>query len=197
MKAATRAFPVTQLARDIYAAWKLDGAAQGFAGYSRTWRFAGFDEARLAGGYLSLSLADEVRQRALVVHPNREKDDAVRRQEEADRRKGRRVPISFAIEVSGFDAAGHMFREVTVTTDISEHGCRFDLLRELHRGDVIAIQRVLRGGNRQEDSKPLLFEAVWAYASNHGWTIGASKLQSENIWQVAFPPKKPVSESGQ
>jgi hypothetical protein len=108
----------------------------------------------------------------------------------SDRRQGKRVAIAFPIEISGFDAAGRIFRECSITSDVSEQGCKFDLLRELKCGDVIAIQLVPPGGGRPEKSKPLLFEVAWVSPSSHGWTLGASKLQPENIWHLIFPPKK-------
>ena len=39
-----------------------------------------------------------------------------------DRRKGKRVCLTFPIEVSGFDRSGRLFSERTVTQDISEAG---------------------------------------------------------------------------
>jgi len=108
----------------------------------------------------------------------------------SDRRRGKRVVIAFPIEISGFDAAGRIFRECSVTSDVSEQGCKFDLLRELKGGDVIAIQLVSPGKDRPKKSKPLLFEVAWVCPSMHGWTLGALKLQPENIWNLIFPPKK-------
>jgi PilZ domain len=107
-----------------------------------------------------------------------------------DRRQGKRVVIAFPIEISGFDSAGRIFRERSVTSDVSEQGCKFDLLRELKGGDVIAIQLVSPGKDRPEKSPPLLFEVAWVCPSTHGWAVGASKLQPENIWHLIFPPKK-------
>jgi hypothetical protein len=124
------------------------------------------------------------------INRSRDKTAAPATETAVDRRQGKRVPISFPIEISGFDDAGRLFRECTVTTDVSEQGCRFDLLRELKRGDVIAIQLISRNGDRPEKSRPLLFEIAWVDASLRGWTMGASKLQPENIWHLAFPQKK-------
>jgi hypothetical protein len=121
---------------------------------------------------------------------SRDKSDATKTETAVDRRQAKRIPISFPIEISGFDDAGRLFRECTVTTDVSEQGCKFDLLRELKRGSVVAIQLVSRTGERLDKSKPLLFEIAWADASVRGWTMGASKLQPENIWHLAFPAKK-------
>jgi hypothetical protein len=110
-------------------------------------------------------------------------------EEDDERRRHKRLPITFPIEVSGVDPQGNIFREITVTTNVSEHGCSFELLRELSRGDVIAIQLCGRGNNRPPNAKPLLFEVMWVESSHRGWSVGASKMQGENIWHVAFPRK--------
>jgi hypothetical protein len=119
--------------------------------------------------------------------------DSLPKKEGPNRRKTKRVIISFPIEVSGFDEAGKLFRERAVTNDVSEHGCRFDLMRELKGGEVIAIQLGSRSGRRSEKSRPLLFEVAWVSPSVHGWTVGAFKLQPENFWHLVFPANKPIS----
>jgi hypothetical protein len=101
-----------------------------------------------------------------------------------ERRRTRRVRLSFQIEVSGRDRAGHLFHEAAVTTDVNEDGCRFDLVRQLQRGDVVGI-RVL--GREGKPGKLALFEVVWAKPSERGWTVGAVRLQPVNVWNVHFP----------
>jgi hypothetical protein len=107
-----------------------------------------------------------------------------------DRREGKRVPLTFPIEVSGFDHTAHMFSERTKTTDISELGCRFQVKTEIARGDVVAIRLLSRCRDGVPGSKPLLFQIVWVQPDpeGEGWIAGALKLQPENIWHVAFPP---------
>ncbi len=122
--------------------------------------------------------------------PSTDSKDVAPKLDEVNRRKAKRVVIAFPVEISGFDEAGRIFRERTVTSDVSEHGCRFDLLRELKCGEVIAIQLGSRSEERSDKGKPLLFEIAWVEPSVHGWTIGAFKLQPENIWHLVFPPGK-------
>lgn len=113
-----------------------------------------------------------------------------------ERRKGKRVPLTFPIEVCGFDRAARMFSERTRTTDISEVGCRFRMKAELARGDVVAIKLVSRGNNHDSECKALLFRISWVRQDPDGWTVGALKLQQEKIWHVTFPPanqQKPAS----
>jgi hypothetical protein len=124
-----------------------------------------------------------------TIPPNPKKD-SLPKKEGPNRRKSKRVTISFPIEVSGFDEAGRMFRERAVTNDVSEHGCRFDLMRELKGGEVVAIQLGSRSGQRSDKSRPLLFEVAWVNPSVHGWTVGALKLQPDNLWHLVFPANK-------
>jgi hypothetical protein len=101
-----------------------------------------------------------------------------------ERRRTKRLRLSFQIEVSGRDRAGHLFHDAAVTIDVNDDGCQFDLVRQLQRGDVVGIRVVGRGGKM---GKLALFEVVWAEASERGWTIGAMKLQAVNIWNMHFP----------
>src|SRR6266849_4097065 len=96
-----------------------------------------------------------------------------------DRRKGKRVPLAFPIEVSGFDRTGRHFSEATKT------------------GDVVAIKLIPRGNGLAPASKALLFQIAWVKPEADGWAAGALKLQPENIWHMSFPPgkqSKPSSE---
>lgn len=104
-----------------------------------------------------------------------------------DRRKGKRVPLTFPIEVSGFDPTARLFMERTVTTDVSEVGCRFQVKTQLSRGDVVAIKLLNRGSGPSTACKPLLFQIVWVRRDSEGWTAGALMLQPENIWHIDFP----------
>jgi len=114
-----------------------------------------------------------------------------------DRRKGKRVPLAFPIEVSGFDRTGRHFSEATKTSDISEAGCRFRIKAQLEPGEVVAIKLITRGNGLAPASKALLFQIVWVSRHPDCWEVGALKLQPENIWHMSFPPgkqSKPSSE---
>ncbi len=113
-----------------------------------------------------------------------------------DRRRENRIPLVFHIEVSGFDRCGQFFSERTVTADVSESGCRFQLKTEVERGAVVAIKRASRHANRLQPERPILFKVVRVAEESSGWTLGAWKLQPETLWCIAFPPQKqrtPVS----
>ena len=112
-----------------------------------------------------------------------------------DRRKCKRLPLSFPIKVSGTDTAGEEFSDLTVTTDVSDQGCRFDLLRNLQLGDVLTIQIVERDTGKPGSAPPIHFEVAWVGASDWGWSIGVVSAQPGNLWHVAFPKKNPVRNS--
>ncbi len=107
-----------------------------------------------------------------------------------DRRRGKRLPLVFPIEVSGSTSDGRMFSEKTKTLDISDRGCRFALERELQRGEDIGIKLQSRDGPRSPAAKALLFRVAWCTRIGACWQVGVLKLQPENIWHVAFPPEK-------
>ncbi len=107
-----------------------------------------------------------------------------------DRRREKRIPLVFPIEVSGFDRYGRFFSERTVTADVSESGCRFPLKTEVERGAVVAIKLVSRHTNRTQPDRPLLFKVARVVEESKGWTLGAAKLQPESLWCIAFPPHK-------
>ena len=106
----------------------------------------------------------------------------------AERRATKRVPLVLKIEVSGQDRKlGRVFRETTTTIDISETGCRFQLNRELHRGDEVAILcEDNTGSEGQSKCQPALFHVVWAEPAEVGSLIGAMQLRAGNVWPAAL-----------
>ncbi len=114
--------------------------------------------------------------------------EVLSREVKADRRRGKRVHLTFPIEVSGFDRTGKMFCERTVTLDISEAGCRILLKSEVNRGDVVAIKLLGRFETSKPPARPLQFQIVWTDREDGAWLAGALKLQPEEIWRVHFPP---------
>jgi hypothetical protein len=114
-----------------------------------------------------------------------------------DRRRYKRVPLAFPIEVSGFGRTGRLFTECTTTSNISKTGCRFLLKTQVSRGDVVAIKVLSRREDHSPASKPLLFQIICVVPEEEGWSVGALQLQPENLWHMAFPqnnPSKPSAE---
>jgi hypothetical protein len=104
-----------------------------------------------------------------------------------DRRRSKRVPLSFHIEVSGIDRNGQLFRDRVVTLDVSDGGCQFELAREVEVETPISIQVIDRDGTPAFGSKPLLFEVARVELSKVGRIVGAMQLQAANIWHMTFP----------
>jgi PilZ domain len=97
----------------------------------------------------------------------------------AERRRTKRIPLAFQVEVSGREPKGGLFQDQAVTIDVNEAGCRFDLERQLNRGDVVTI-RVVQSCSAS--NRPTRFQVVWAEPADLGWTIGVMKLRDEAIW---------------
>lgn len=107
-----------------------------------------------------------------------------------DRRRGKRVPLTYSIEVAGFDRSGRLFTERTSTWNVSEDGCGFRIKTPLQRGDVVAIKLVTRQRTDPAVNRSLLFQIAWIAQERDGWNAGAMKLQPESIWHAAFPRKE-------
>jgi hypothetical protein len=105
-----------------------------------------------------------------------------------DRRRQKRVPLTFQVMVCGLDESGHFFAEQTKTADISEFGCRFSLRSKPLVGDVVAVRVAGSRSSRDPQDRALLFEVRWVEAQQGHWVIGAISLQPHNLWRMAFPP---------
>ncbi len=112
-----------------------------------------------------------------------------------DRRKGKSVSLAFPIEVCGFDRTGRLFFERTMTRDVSEAGCLFQVKTPLERGDVVAIRLLSSGEDQPSAGKPVLFQIMWSIREPEGWTAGALRLQPENIRHGTFPPSEQPKSS--
>ncbi|MGH9776243.1 MAG: PilZ domain-containing protein [Candidatus Acidiferrales bacterium] len=107
-----------------------------------------------------------------------------------DRRKEKRISISIPIEVSGFDNQNRFFSERTQTENISLNGCGFQLSKPAEVGETLAVRVASRGYADSLPKSPLLFRVERCVPRNEKWTIGATKLQTENIWCVGFPEQR-------
>jgi hypothetical protein len=110
-----------------------------------------------------------------------------------DRRREKRVTLAYPIEIYGFDRHGHYFTERAVTQNVSPSGCRFELKQEPEAQGVLAIRVVRREGARTAVHKPVLFLICWVQRSGRRWLIGASKLQSDDMWGLFAPPESTAS----
>jgi hypothetical protein len=109
----------------------------------------------------------------------------------ADRRKERRVNLSFPIAISTFNRIGDLIIERTKTLDIGEYGCRFPTCLPLERGDVLAIALLRPDKINTAQEKPKRFEVKWTTEEPNVRIIGARQTEGDTLWDVSFPASKP------
>jgi hypothetical protein len=102
-------------------------------------------------------------------------------------KRERRYSLLIPIEVSGIDRGGQPFCENTVTSDVSERGCRFILPKELEKDAIVAI-RVLRTlAGDPGDPRLVMFQIIYSKQEQGAWTMGAWTLQPEIAWCPDIP----------
>jgi len=117
--------------------------------------------------------------------------DEISAEARRDRRREPRLKLPYPIEVYGFDRRGQYFMERSTTLNVSPGGCMLELKHQPEEQGVLAIRRVGRDGARLEGHKPVLFEICWTQRSGRHWYVGASKLQSCDIWGLTAPSPNP------
>jgi hypothetical protein len=106
----------------------------------------------------------------------------------SNRRSSKRIVIVFQIEVSGLDhVTGSVFHDRAATSDISEDGCQFTFHRKLSPGEHLSLGLVDTDFARVTGHRTQPFEVVWVERGRIGWTVGARKLEGNNIWPITFP----------
>ncbi len=78
----------------------------------------------------------------------------------SNRRHEPRLPLTFPIEVSGFDRHGHFFTEQSSCSDVGEASCAFRLRTEVEEDAVVAIRSFHWQNNNVLDSRPVLFQVA-------------------------------------
>ena len=107
-----------------------------------------------------------------------------------DRRRAKRLNLSFSVEISGVDRSGCAFVERTKTEDVSEMGCRLFTTIPFKRGDHLDIRLVPPNGEKLPEENAQPFEIMWATPTKSGWSVGARNVRGEKIWKVLFPSFK-------
>jgi hypothetical protein len=105
----------------------------------------------------------------------------------ADRRREKRVNLTFSITISTFSRNADLITERTKTLDISEYGCRFATNLPLERGNVVAI--ALLGPDEKNIAQEKLgrFEVMWTTEQPNVRIVGARQTEGDSIWDVSFP----------
>jgi hypothetical protein len=91
----------------------------------------------------------------------------------ANRRREARMPLTFPIEVSGFDRRGHFFTEQSSCSDVGEASCAFRLRTEVPKDAVLAIRSFHWQNNNVLDSRPVLFQVARVEGENDRTNHGA------------------------
>lgn len=102
----------------------------------------------------------------------------------ADRRRGRRVGMTYAITIRGI-SRGEYFAEETRTMNVSQQGCCFESTHHLNRGDVISLE--VRG---RVHLGPNTFEVMRTAGGPDRWIIGAMLMETADVWGMCFPQQK-------
>jgi PilZ domain len=107
----------------------------------------------------------------------------------AEKRRSSRVPATIPITVSGVDALGEAFRELTTTLSVSCNGCKYKSKNYVQRDSLVTIEvthpnprlspRVVRGRARWVQRPRNLREQ---------YEIGLEFIVSGNVWGLQSPP---------
>jgi hypothetical protein len=107
----------------------------------------------------------------------------------SEKRRSSRVPAAIPITVSGVDALGEPFRELTTTLSVSCSGCKYKSKNYVQRDSLVTLEvthpnprlspRVVRGRARWVQRPRNLREQ---------YEIGLELVVSGNIWGLASPP---------
>jgi c-di-GMP-binding flagellar brake protein YcgR len=105
----------------------------------------------------------------------------------ADRRREKRVNLTFSIAISTFSRDADLIAERTRTIDISENGCRFATRLPLERGNVLAIALVGLDEKTIAQEKSRRFEVMWTAEHSNVRIVGARQTDGDTLWNVSFP----------
>jgi hypothetical protein len=108
----------------------------------------------------------------------------------AERRREKRVNLTFSIAISTFNRNADLIIERTKTIDISEYGCRFATRLPLERGNVLAIALVGRNEKNTAQEKLRRFEVMWTTEQSDVRIVGVRQTEGGSLWNVSFPTIK-------
>lgn len=97
----------------------------------------------------------------------------------SNRRREPRLPLTFPIEVSGFDRLGRFFTEQSSCFDVGAESCAFRLHVDVEEESVLAIRSFHWQNNNVLDSRPMLFQVARIEKSDDDWVVASVRLQHE------------------
>ena len=111
-----------------------------------------------------------------------------------ERRRGKRIPLTFYVEVSGIGLNGVPYCDHAAASDVSDRGCQLHLAREVKPGDLLSIRVARQKDAGVEQDAPFLYQAVWVESSAGGWLAGLAALEPGNPWRINFPQEALVPD---
>lgn len=97
----------------------------------------------------------------------------------SNRRREPRSPLTFPVEVSGFDLIGRFFTEQSSCFDVGAASCAFRLRTEVEEQSVLAIRSFHWQNNNVLDSRPVLFQVARLERNGAEWVVAAVRLQPD------------------
>lgn len=107
----------------------------------------------------------------------------------SEKRRSSRVPAAIPITVSGVDALGEAFRELTSTLSVSCNGCKYKSKNYVQRDSLVMIEIMHR--NPRLSPRVVRGRAKWVQRPRNlreQYEIGLEFVVSGNVWGIASPP---------
>jgi hypothetical protein len=107
----------------------------------------------------------------------------------AEKRRSSRVPLAVPITVSGIDALGDPFREITTTLSVSCNGCKYRSKNYVQRDSLVTVE--IAHANVRVSPRVIQGRARWVQRPRNlreQYEIGLELVVPGNVWGVASPP---------
>jgi hypothetical protein len=107
----------------------------------------------------------------------------------SEKRRSSRVPATIPITVSGVDALGEPFRELTTTLSVSCNGCKYRSKNYVQRDSLVTLE--VTHPNPRLSPRVVKGRARWVQRPRNlreQYEIGLELVVSGNIWGLKSPP---------
>ena len=107
----------------------------------------------------------------------------------SEKRRSSRVPAAIPITVSGVDALGEPFREITTTLSVSCNGCKYRSKNYVQRDSLVTLE--VAHSNPRLSPRVVRGRARWVQRPRNlreQYEIGLEMIISGNIWGLPSPP---------
>jgi len=107
----------------------------------------------------------------------------------SEKRRSSRVPLTVPITVSGVDALGEPFRELTTTLSVSCNGCKYKSKNYVQRDSLVTIE--VTHTNPRLSPRVVKGRARWVQRPRNlreQYEVGLEFIVSGNVWGLQSPP---------